>query len=288
MRRAGWMLATCLAAGLLTGCDQLQSLTGKKAEASPVAATVDGDKITEAQLDAELTAAGAANPKDPAVRQAVLQQIIARKLLAKEAHAQKLDQTPQAVMLRQSTLEAFDAGLVQKAEVDKTAQPTAADAEQYMQSHPSMFGARTLYLVDQLRVAAKPDAALIQALEPAKTLEEAEAVLKQRGLPYQRGAGEMDSLRVPPEMAARVAQLPPGAPFMLPSQGGLMIGRIRASKVQPVAGEGAVQLAQQALTAERRQKAVGDKIQALMTAHKDKITYAAGYAPPTPATPPAS
>ena len=27
MRRAGWMLATCLAAGLLTGCDQLQSLT---------------------------------------------------------------------------------------------------------------------------------------------------------------------------------------------------------------------------------------------------------------------
>src|SRR5205085_12502430 len=99
MRIATPALAASLAILALAGCDQLKGAAG--GGGSPVAATVNGDRISAAQVDAELRAAGdEAAVKNATIRQVAVQRIIARKLLAAEAKKQKLDATPDATLLK--------------------------------------------------------------------------------------------------------------------------------------------------------------------------------------------
>lgn len=279
MTRVGMFMAAVAAAGLLAGCEQLNGLAGK--DTSAVAATVDGRKITEAQIDLEL--AGAANPKDPALRKAALERLVNRRLFAQAAHDEALDQSPEAKLLKQTAIEAYEAGLTERNTVGKLAEPTAAEVQAYIQQNPTRFGQRTVYLLDVLRLTGQPPANLAQILEPANTLAEAEAALKANNIPYERGASQADSLAIPPEIATQIAALKPGQAFVLPTNGAVTVNAIRASRVQPVGGPGAEQLAKQALRVERRNKALKDRLDALREAKKGKITYSEGYAPETPA-----
>lgn len=270
MRSRNW--ACCLSLLLATACGPGQTPKG------PVAATVNGEAITVAQLDAELKAADAQNISDPEVRNAALGQIVLRKLMASSARDAKLDKAPEAALLKAAAAETFEASLERRATLAKTPAVTAAEAEAFVQSHPEMFAQRTAYLVDRLQLNGKPDAATGKALGPANTFEDVETVLKSRGVPYRRSVEELDSLRMDPRISAQIARVPAGAPFVLPTPPGLSINRIRASKPQPVTGEAAVTFARQALAAQRRTEALNKRLEALKTAAAGKISYGQGYA----------
>lgn len=261
-------LVPCLALLLLAGCG--------KGDEGPAAATVNGEVITVAQLDAELKAAEVSNPDDPAVRNLALQRMIARRLLAQSGREQKLDEAPGADLLKAAAIETWEAALAESAELAKAGPPTAAEAQAYVAQHPEMFARRTAYLVDRLVLPSKPDATLAKALEPAETLEAVEAVLQQNKAPYQRAVGELDSLTMPAKLSTQVAALAPGELFVLPEHGGLSINRVRASKVQPVVGEAATAFVVRRLQDERRGRAVGDLVASLR--ESAKVTYGEGFA----------
>src|SRR5690348_3094737 len=105
-------LVPCLALLLLGGCDRLG--LGGSADKGPVAVTVDGDKVTVAQLDAELKASEVPDAQNPEVRRAALQRIVLRKLLANEAREKKLDQSPDVAHLKEAAVENLEASLVQR------------------------------------------------------------------------------------------------------------------------------------------------------------------------------
>lgn len=272
MRISKTALAPCLALLLLAACDQ--------APKGPVAATVDGEQISVAELEAEMKAANVPNAADPQVRTAVLERVIARKLMAKAARDEKLDATPEAKALQNAAVENVQASLTQQAVLAKVATPTAAEAQAYMDANPAMFAKRKLYLVDILQLDRPPSAAIVEALRPIDDFEQIARLLNSQNVPFRRGAEQFDALRMQPGLATQIAAVPPGIPFVMPAPPGMAIVRVRASKDAPALGPEAVTFAQQLLTTQRKQKAVTDRLKALTDAAKAKTTYGQGFGPP--------
>jgi EpsD family peptidyl-prolyl cis-trans isomerase len=260
------------AAALLAGC----SSGGKD---DPVLAKVGAEQVTASQVETEMRAAGVANPSDPALRKAALDQIVVRKLMAQAAREEKLTQTREAMILKAAAVESHEAGLERTAILAKVAKPTPAEADAFVKAHPEMFAERTGYLIERLTVPTPPDPALIEALKPTKTLEAAEAVLKSRNIAYRRGVDQLDTLRAAPQLTAAIRGLPAGEPFVLPEGGGFIIGVVRGSKVQPVPPADAAKIAGELILAQRSAKAMQDRLEALK---KDKVSYPAA-APSKPA-----
>ena len=74
---------------------------------------------------------------------------------------------------------------------------------------------RPILLVDQVRSAPFPRA-WAPLFQPLKTLEEVEAVLKSKGVPFQRGRSFIDTRTANPELVRTIAALPPGEIFIVP------------------------------------------------------------------------
>jgi peptidyl-prolyl cis-trans isomerase C len=247
----------------IAGCD-------KAAGDGDVLATVAGEKITQAQLDAELRVSGVTRPDNPDIRRAALEQIVTRKLLARAARAEDLDKTSQGRLIKAVAMESVDAGLALGAMQARVKPPTPAEAQGYVQAHPERFAERSGYIFDQLRASVPTDPALVAALGPAKTLEEVESVLRARGIPFRRSVQGLDTLRANPELSAAIRRLPPGEPFVLNEPGGFSVSRVRQSAVRPIVGAPANAIAADLLLAERRAKAINDRIASLKA---DLVTY---------------
>lgn len=267
-----------LAAMILVGCSS-------GAPDENVAAVVSGETITIAELDRELAISGVGKTTDPAVRKAALDEIVLRKLLAKAARAEGLGKSPEAQEAKRIADESFDANLERIATIAKAPKPTPDEVKAFIASRPEQFARRTGYLIDQLQVPQAHTPDMVAAFLPTKTLEEAEAVLKARQLPYRRVVLPMDTLRTDPRLSAAVAKVPAGEPFVLPSAGSFTINRIRGSQVRPVTGPEAEAIAREMIQAERINKALKDHIDAL---RKEQVVYGPAFASQTTAATPPS
>jgi peptidyl-prolyl cis-trans isomerase C len=110
-----------MAVVLVAGCSK------GDADNKDIAAEVAGEKITTAELQTELKGAGVKNVEDPRIQRAALEELIARKLLAKAARAEKLDKSAEVLAAKAAAEEAFDANLDRRATVAKVAEPTPAE-----------------------------------------------------------------------------------------------------------------------------------------------------------------
>ena len=119
-----------------------------------------------------------------------------------------------------------------------------------------------------------------EALRPTKTLEEAEAVLRARRIPFRRVLLPMDTLRTDPRLSAADANLPPGEPFVVPGVSGFTVNRVRGSQVRPVTGAQAEAVARELMRAERINKALKDRVDTL---RKEQVVYGPAFAPKAPA-----
>ncbi len=277
MRLSKPLLAAGVAVLLLAGCDKLK---GGGGDVGPVAATVNGEKITVSQIATELKASGAADPANPEVQKLALQRIIARKLLAGYAKDQKLDATPEAKVMQAASQETFAATLAQRDAVAKAPAPTDAEVDAFIAANPAMFAQRTLYLVEAVTLDRMPDAATEAALKPVDAFPDVLKVLDEHQMTYKRGQTQLDTLQIDPKLAANLLALKPDQAFVLPAGRTVAVAHIRQSKVQPFQGSQAVQVARQILTNQRQTKAADDRLKGLLKAAEPKITYGAGFAPP--------
>ncbi|CAN5288051.1 hypothetical protein BH11PSE5_BH11PSE5_10710 [soil metagenome] len=279
-RKSKFIVGTAAALLLLGGC--------QKKVGGQVVAVVNGEEITQQELNAELQGANVPPGADKnQVMAQVLQSIVERKLLAQQARSLGLDQSPaylEGVRRAQDTLAV---SLLAEKTMKTIALPDSAAVGRYIAENPTMFSGRKRYSLDQIIFPLPADRKILAEFQPAHTLDAVVAVLTARKIPFTRSKGQLDSGSVPPDVAKRIAALPPGEPFLVPEN-----GRVVASVI--VSAEPLVTPDDQAKPAALnllRQKAVGDAMRAAVNkARADaKIDYQPGFAPPkgTPANSPA-
>jgi peptidyl-prolyl cis-trans isomerase C len=257
-----------------------------EAPTGQVAATVDGQEITQKQIDTEL--AGTQLGADPhalaAARRQALQAIIARKLIAKAARDQGLDKTPEFAVREQGQTEAILAQALEAKLVNAVPQPTADDAQDFMRKNPDVFAERKIFTVDQIRFMPPSGANVLREIKPLNTLEEIAAVLNREKIPFQRSAERLDAVGADPSVIAQIVKLPPSEVFILPSRAGVSANQIKDTKVEPFAGDAAAKYATQVVLMQRRRESLQRYLgQVVAKASASKaVVFSKTYQPPKP------
>lgn len=268
-------------AAMLAGAVTLALITGgcAKKVGGQVVAIVNGQEVTQQELNAELNGATIPPTADrKAIMSQLLQRVIERKLLVAKAKKDGLDQSPTYLAQVQRTTDGILVDLLATKVGKGLPLPTASAADAFIAQNSTLFGGRKRYQLDQIVFPGTKDPALIKKLSAAKTMAEIEAALTSSGVPFQSGSNAMDTAALPPPVAAQIAALPPGEPFLVPQNGQIIASVIRSSESVPVNTEQARPVATTLLRRQGVQKALADQLKAEQKIAK--IEYGPGFGPP--------
>jgi EpsD family peptidyl-prolyl cis-trans isomerase len=266
----------------LAGC-HLPGFGDKKPPTGQVIAKIDGREITLRELNAEI---GDQTFSDPKARkraeQQALSNIVARVILADDARKQGIDKTPEFAIAKSRAVDDALVEALQRKIAADIPQPTRAEAQEFVNTNVDIFSQRKVFEVDQIRMPRPSDPAILKSLEPLKTMEQVEDVLKAAKIPYQRSSGTLDSVGADPRTVQQILKLPPNEVFVIPGTNGLLVNQIRDTKVVPFTGEQAVDYAMKYIARDRTQESIRKSFnQTVMTA-LPTVQFNKDYAPPKP------
>jgi EpsD family peptidyl-prolyl cis-trans isomerase len=259
---------------MLTGC--------AKTPTGQVVAVVNGEEITLQELNTELADLNVPENADKKeARRAVLQQIVSRRLLAQAAKQDGIDRDPNFVSQQRRMTEQLLVSMYGKKAMDTVRVPDQAVLNKYMGDHPTMFAGRTLYKLDQIQFDLPSDPKTLKPLEAAHTMEAVAETLTKMGIKFARGAGVIDSARVPPAMLQKILALTPGEPFIVPSStpGKGLVNVITGSEPAALPSDQARTLAAQAYRNQELGKLGEKRLEEIKA--KAKVEYQPGYEPAT-------
>jgi EpsD family peptidyl-prolyl cis-trans isomerase len=265
---------------LMGGCAlALLALSGCKREATgQVAAVVNGDEITLAELNQEI--GGDQLPKNvdkKAIQRAALQKIIDRRLVAQVAREDGIDKQPEFLARQRQAEELL---LIQMfgQKLNRAARmPEASAIDKYIAENPTVFGERTIYQLDRIQFPIPADTKPLQAIKDDHSMDAVATRLNSLGIKFQRSAGGLDSAQIPPQVLARIKALPDGEPFAIP-QGRLMtVAVVTGSETRPFVGPEARPVALERLRTQNLENTLGDRLKAARSSAK--IEYQSGFAP---------
>lgn len=262
--------ALLASATLLAACD--------KEPTGQVAAVVNGEEITLQEINAELAGLNVPQGVDEKrVRQAALQRIIDRRLLAQSAIEEGVDQSPEYLIRRRQLEDSLLVQLLRQRQERAAAVPDQRTIDSYVQANPGIFSGRTVYTLDRIQFPLPADIGSLRALEGNKTMAQIAATLDRLGIRYERGPAQMDSARLGEDRLAQIRRLPPGEPFITPEGGMVTVAVITDTLSQPIGAENARPVALEAIRNENIDKALTARLeQAKRTA---QIEYQAGFTP---------
>ncbi|MBT2186175.1 EpsD family peptidyl-prolyl cis-trans isomerase [Sphingobium nicotianae] len=267
----------------------------KKAEGQ-VVAIVNGEEITLTELNAEIAELNVPASADKnLVRQRVLARMVDRRLLVQAAKEAGLDRDPTYLTQQRRMEEQLLVSMYGKKAMDTIKVPDAVALDRFISTHPTAFGGRKRYKLDQLLIDVPSDPKRLKELESAHTLADVATKLTAMGIAFQRGTGQFDSASVAPQVLQRIEALPPGEPFIVPNGNKLVINAITGSEPITLSTEQARQVAAQAMRNEELNKIGESRLKEAKA--KAKIEYQTGFEPKTdaagglggaPALPPAT
>ncbi|ATE66988.1 SurA N-terminal domain-containing protein [Rhizorhabdus dicambivorans] len=262
--------AIAAAAMLVTGCH--------KEPKGQILAIVNGEEISLQELNAELQGARVPDSVDRAVlRRQVLQRLIDRKLIVQKAREQGLDKTPEFITQQRRMEENLLVTLLGQKIASQVPMPDDRDITQYIADNPTQFSGRERLLLDQIQFGAPKDVKQLLTLRDAHNLEDLAAGVKRLGLPMSRGKGVIDTGRLDPQLIDMINKLPPGEPFVLPSNGqyvaSVIVGRDATPTPTPVAKAAAAELVR------RKELVAESKAQVARARSTAEIQYQPGYEP---------
>jgi peptidyl-prolyl cis-trans isomerase C len=274
---------------LITGASALLLLVGgcEKKVGGQVVAVVNGEEVTQQEVNAELQAANIPATADKkAVMAQVVQQIVDRKLLVQKAKAEGLDKSPNYLEQLRRGEDALIINLLTTKAAKGVALPDATAVDKFISENPTLFSQRKRYTLDQISFAQPTDQTVLRQLEPAHSLEAVAATLSAAGIQFTRGSGEIDTAMLPPPVAAKIAALPAGEPFVAPDKGRIVASVITATTPAPTPEAQARPAALELL----RRQSLGTVMQKQLDAARSaaKITYQPGFTPAKTPVPGAS
>jgi len=270
---------------LILGVTLVVSACGDKAPSFPqgqVVATVDGKDITASELNSEMGKLGSLSGPNDSRQQEALQRLIVRRLLVAEAGKLGVDKSPQAAML---TAQAQQMAVVEalatnfSKEVPKV---STDEADEYVRANPAAFAQRKLLFADQLVVGVAP-ADLERQLQPLHTLDEAEALLKAKNIPYRHVGAVVDTATVDPRQAEQISAIGQNDIFFNRSGKSVQISAVIASRTVPLEGADATTVARNILTQQRTAGQVQQRLAEIVKHAKGRVMINPSYTGKVPA-----
>ena len=264
----------CVAA-LVTAC-------GRKSEdTSATVATVNGENITQDQLDYATKQIALAHPAASAPEAAqVLQGLVEQRLAVQKAEKDKLDRNPGVLQSLEAARKDALARYYVEQLTAKVPKPTADEIRQYYDGHPANFAQRNVYVIQKADVHVSPDqAGPLAASAQAVTGAAAVADL----LRAKAGAVTVTQSAQPAEslgpLLPKISTMTVGQTVAVPQPQGLTALTVVAIQPQPVALAQAQASIEQLLWNQKKREALQAETKALRTAAH--ITYLGKFAPGT-------
>ena len=257
-----------------------------RAPSGQVVATVNGQEITQRELQVEMAGTTAATPAaQKAARQAALDRIVRRLILSNAAAEEGLDKEPNFAILYERARQALLIQLMESKVAASVPAPSNEEVTQFIQTNPNIFAERKLLDVDQIRAPRPNDPKIIAKMVPLKTLDEIAAFLTQNRITFQRGINVMDTVGQDPKVVNAVMALPPHEVFIVSSGNEIMMNQIRESRVQPFTGPNATRYASGLLRQQHIREAVTKKVARLVTNGRKSVVVSKEFTATPSGTP---
>lgn len=252
-----------------------------------VVAVVDGREITIEELNGELPQTVGREDADSSARNAALQQVVDRVLLAEAAREMNVDTSPEFILREKKLRETLLVQMLNEKLAREVKDPSSQDIDKMIADNPQAFAGRTVFALDQLVFAAPKRTGIIEALGPTKTMDDVVAVLNRSGIKFNRGSATVDSASLTPAMFAEFKRVGSSEPMVIPAGSTITVAKIMAARPVPISGDPARPVAG---TGYKREKTQERLREVLKSARKGAdITYQTGYgAPQGPAGPSAN
>jgi peptidyl-prolyl cis-trans isomerase C len=278
------MIGTAL---LVAGCGDKE---GAELEKGQVVATVNGKDVTVHELNAELQ--GASIPQNitaeqrKQVEQSALQQVVNRRILADIARERGLDKTPMFLLQERKAEEAILVQMLQRQMSSAVKQPSQTETATFMAQNPDLFAERKIFTVDQIQFQVPRDPQILQKYQPLKTMDEVEAMLKQDGLQFRRAPATLDVARANPQLVEQILKMNREDIFIIPAGQIMVANKITDTRVQPLTGNEAQQLAAGLIQQRKFNDLIKRDLEPKIKKAEGEVKYQAGFAPPRKADAP--
>lgn len=220
-----WHLLSCLA---LAGCDGA-------APKGQVIAVVNGEEITVSELNYEARVRNLRVEDDPALRSALVRELVDRRLLVGQGSASGVDRTPEFILAERRLRDILLAQqLIGQAGDQRPA--SAADVRAFVAGNPRIFSERVAADVTVIRLPAV-DAALRSRIGAASSRTEVASILAGARIAARPTRETWDSADPTNPLAAGKVAPVLDRPFLFERDGGLFAGTIDRLSATPVPAE---------------------------------------------------
>lgn len=211
-----------------------------------VVAVVNGVEITLPELNEESRIRGLAIGQDRGLRDALLGELVDRKLLVKEAIEQGFDKSPDYLLSKRRADEIM---LAQNllADAAQAWTPSNEEVARFIATSPHIFDNRRVLAVDQIVIARRVPEPLLRTLMAQLDVRSMAQLLARSQIKAMRSTQQWDSAALSREWATTVMPLAPDANFVLRGTNRAIVGKILAVVPQPVPPSQRDQVARQAL-----------------------------------------
>lgn len=274
--------AVLLAAPLmLSGCGEREP----KLVASQVVVKVGESEISVHQLNAVLARLP---PMDAAALEGkkaeIIHSMVDQQVAADQATKQKLDRTPDAVILLEAAREQMLSQLYFADYAQQIARPAVGEAEKFYRENPNLYSKRRKLLLTHLTVgSASADlvAKITAQARPGHQIAVVSAELSSEGVPHAYEIIRKKTDEFAPELAAKIGALDVGQLAVLPEkEGNLELFEIKEAEPDPVDFDTAEAAISQLLYTTKAQLALPDQLKRLVqTTEIEYVGDFAKYAP---------
>ena len=238
-----------------------------------VIAVVDGTEVTLAELNEEGRSRGLDIANDRGNRDALLRELVERKLLVKQAEAREVDRSPDFLLAERRMREILlGQQLLAKAAREK-GPVTDNQLRRFIAANPLAFGAREVVRVEAATLTPPPALPLRQALAQAPNRAAMQRLLAGAKVQAAFMAETWDSAAPPHGLAG----WPSGTTFLLERGGALVVGQVLARQPQPVPPDQQLPVARAMVERQRAEQALATIVDAAR--ETAEISYQPDYAP---------
>ena len=241
--------------------------------------------VTQQELDNELRLANVqASQRTDQTIKAALTQIIARKYMAQQALAAKLDSERIVDLDLLRSREQVLAGAYEQHELStKSSTISKAEVDQYIEAHPDQFAKRQLFQIEQISFAPQKDTNVISAaVKDFKSLDQVSAKLSELGIRFSRGSGTFDGATVPAELLRALRARRPDDIFFVRSKAGADFFKVTSVEEKPLLAEDANRFALQQLTVDLARRITQRAVDEALASIKFEGDYSRVMSTPTP------